>query len=75
MHLAGAFAATGRPQSRNPGAAVPADKLPSSQRSRLLALPLGFDSTQHLVNLSMPVLIGEARMTEIGFIFVSCPSP
>jgi hypothetical protein len=71
MHLAGTLVAAGRPRSRTPGAAVPGDKLPSSQRSRPLALPLGFDGTQHLVDLSTPVLVGQTRMTEIGFISVS----
>jgi hypothetical protein len=71
MHLAGALVAAGRSQSHTRDASVPGDKLPSSQRSRPLALPLGLDGTKHFVNLSAPVLVRQARMTEVGFIFVS----
>ena len=59
-----------RPYPELPVAAVPGGRLPSSQRSRRFALPLGLDDAQHLVHLCTPVLIGRARMTEIGFKFV-----
>ena len=67
MHLAGALEASCHCQSRILDAAVPGNKLPSSQRSRPLALPLGPDRTQHLVDLRTTVLVRQARMNEIGF--------
>ena len=54
-----------------PGAAFPADRLLANHGSCCFRPSLCLDGVQRLINLSRSVLVGQARMAEIGFKSVS----